>query len=111
MRAKSANNVHQGAGETLADLMRRLLKRSRSERKLVLHKLLVNLLGNPPREELEIFDSEGMIFAYLLPPAERLRLRMLEEPEFFAELDCRSRSSEPSVSLKDVVKKLHARSK
>jgi hypothetical protein len=104
-------NLKKGApaeapDKQLKSLVGSLLRRSRNDKRLLVYQLLRNLLGKNPEQELWIYDEQGRLYGHFLPPSVRAELSVLEDPEFAAELERRSRLAGPTTPLKDTIKRL-----
>jgi hypothetical protein len=112
MRPKRNHHVPRSSPvhdrERLQDFLHQLLSLEPDEKRLVLYKLLCDLLGKRPTREVGIYDPTGWIYGYFLPPEVRFELQLLEDPEFAKEMDRRSRATGSQVPLNDFLKSLKA---
>src|SRR5437870_2006442 len=112
MGRKTENGVNRqlspGKNKDLEGLIKNMLACNRKEKRLLLYKLFCNLLGKYPKEEVGIYDPQGLIYGYFLPPGLREELHLLEDPPFTAELERRSRSARPTIPFVDIVKRLQS---
>src|SRR5262249_49164886 len=66
-----------GKVQDLEALIGAVLGCTRKQKRLLLYKLFCNLLGKVPKEEVGIYDPQGVLYGYFLPLALREKLRLL----------------------------------
>jgi len=110
MGRKKENGVNRALAPSkekdLEGVIASMLACTRKQKRLLLYKLFCDLLGKDPKEEVGIYDPQGLIYGYFLPPGLREELHLLEDPQYAAELERRSRSARPTIPFADIVKRL-----
>jgi hypothetical protein len=89
----------------LEGLLHRILDSSRADKRIILDRVLRDLIGDQPEKEYGLYNPDGTAYLFLIPP--RLRLKFKHTPEFLAELE-RSRRSGISGTLGDLIARLKA---
>jgi hypothetical protein len=85
-------------------LLRRVQECSRDEKRVLLDRVLRDLLGAQPEREYGLYNPDGSSYLFLVPP--EMRQRWVETPEFVAELDQRSRNPGQPTPLSELIARL-----
>lgn len=78
---------------------------SDQEKRQLLCAIVKELFGPRFAKEVAIWDENEILYAYLLPPGERFRLHLLENPELAEELKRRSQAP-GKTRLSDLIQRL-----
>src|SRR5947209_19502139 len=76
-------------------LLGRMLQCSRDEKRVLLDRLLRDLIGNQPEREYGLYNPDGSSYLFLVPPD--LRLQFDLTPEFLAELERSAQCKETTL--------------
>jgi hypothetical protein len=78
---------------------------SSEEKRQLLCTIIKELYGPRMDKEALIWDEDKTLYAYLLPPGERFRLHLLENPQLAEELNRRSQAP-GTTRLSDLIQRL-----
>jgi hypothetical protein len=87
-------------------ILRQVAELTREEQRILLDRVLRQLLGDRPESEHGLYNPDGTSYLFLVPPA--LRRRLWETPEFVAEMDRRSRTPGQATPLSEVIARLES---
>jgi hypothetical protein len=98
------------AAEVLAPEFEQLLRRvgacSPDEKRVLLDRLLRDLIGEQPGREYGLYNPDGTAYLFLVPP--EVRRTLAETPEVLAELDRRGKSAGNQTPFRDVIARLES---
>jgi hypothetical protein len=89
------------------ELLRRITESSRADKRIVLDRVLRDLIGDQPDREYSLTNPDGSAYIFLIPPQQRIQFDLT--PERVAELDRRSQFPGRTRPLMDVIRELESR--
>jgi hypothetical protein len=93
------------------ELLTRLRALSREDKRLIIYRMLCDMIGEHPEQEYGIYTPEGRDYMYLIPPRVHLELEFLRNPGLKEELDRRMKSPGKRTTVKEILARAKARVK